>query len=85
MVLSGELSITRALLEAGLDELPCEDPVPACELQAPSPTARIPAVATVMNLLLLLNLLMCFVFPIVVDRGAPKEGVSYIRVDQWCS
>jgi hypothetical protein len=61
--------MTRALVEPAFDVLP-EDPVPACELQAPIPTARMPVAATAMNLLWLLNLLMCFVFPVVDDLGA---------------
>jgi hypothetical protein len=68
--------MTRGVLELVFGLLPVEVPVLACEAQAPSPTARMPAAATVRSLRWLLNLLMCFVFPVVDDRGAVEGGGS---------
>jgi hypothetical protein len=48
-VLSGELSMTRVWEALDLPEPP-EEPVLADDPQAPSPTARMPAVATVKSL-----------------------------------
>ena len=68
IVLSGELSMVRVA-----DELVFEDPPPPEPLlpepQAASPSARMPAAAAITNRLCSANLLMCFVFPVVMDGG----------------